>query len=152
MCYWCGRNLYPARKQCRKQNNWNNDLFKVSSQCIGTCKQNDTNGVCWWHWADHYVGETYAMFSKYYLAQIYMRCKLTWWSCKLTYPVIYRLTLSKSDLHQRSTILHIYKPWTSILTIRRTTIAQVSATQTECIWKLNYQTQPKTNKWKCKAK
>ena len=30
-----------------------------------SCKQNDTDGVYWWHWADHHVVETYAMTSKY---------------------------------------------------------------------------------------
>ena len=25
----------------------------------GPCKRNDTDGVCWWYWTDHYVVETY---------------------------------------------------------------------------------------------
>ena len=28
-------NLYLVSKQCKKQNNWNNDVFKVHSKCIG---------------------------------------------------------------------------------------------------------------------
>ena len=42
------------------------------------------------------------------------------WLCKLTYPVIYRLTLNKSDLHQTNTILNIYKQWPPISAIRTT--------------------------------
>ena len=42
------------------------------------------------------------------------------WLCKLTYPVIYRLTLNKSDLHQTNTILNINKQRPSISAIRTT--------------------------------
>ena len=38
----------------------------------GSCKRNDTDGVFWWHWVNHYVVESYAMTSKYWLAQSYM--------------------------------------------------------------------------------
>ena len=31
---------------------------------LGSCKENDAEVVCWWHWADHYIVETYAMTSK----------------------------------------------------------------------------------------
>ena len=42
---------------------------KSTANISGSWKQNDTDGVCWWHWTDHYVVQTYAMFSKYWLAQ-----------------------------------------------------------------------------------
>ena len=43
------------------------------------------------------------------------------WLCKLTYPVIYSLTLNKSDLYQTSKILNIiYKQLPSILATRTT--------------------------------
>ena len=31
----------------------------------GSCERNDTDGVCWWHWTDYYIVETYAMTSKH---------------------------------------------------------------------------------------
>ena len=93
------------------------------------------------------------------------------WLCKLTYPVIYRLTLNKSDLRQASYIQIIYKLYTSyieaitfnlsnkdnhlwndMITVLSANFAQVSATQTEFWCKLNYQIEPKTNKGKCEAK
>ena len=89
------------------------------------------------------------------------------WLCKLTYPVIYRLTLSKSDLHQTSTILNTYKQWPSISAIKTTIYemtwslssmptlhrsVQLKLNASECICKLNCQTQPKTNIGKCEKK
>ena len=76
------------------------------------------------------------------------------WLCKLTYPVIYRLTLNKSDLHQTNTILNIYEMifslsnkdnylWNFMIMISAN-FAQVNATQTECWCKMNCETDPKT--------
>ena len=45
---------------------------KSTANVSGSCKRNDTDGVCWWHWTDQYVVETCAMTSKYLLAQSYM--------------------------------------------------------------------------------
>ena len=42
------------------------------------------------------------------------------WLCKLTYRVIYRLMLNKSELRQTSTIPNIYKQWPWISAIRTT--------------------------------
>ena len=38
---------------------------KSTANVSGSCKQNDMDGVCWWHWTDHYVAETHVMTSKY---------------------------------------------------------------------------------------
>ena len=65
------------------------------------------------------------------------------WLCKITYPVIYRLTLNKSDLHQTNAILNIYAMtfnlsnkdsyiWYTMMTVLGANFAQVSASQTEC--------------------
>ena len=35
LCCWRWANPYPLSKQCRKLNNWNNEMFKVYSKCIG---------------------------------------------------------------------------------------------------------------------
>ena len=62
---------------------------------------------------------------------------------QITYLVIYRLTLNKSDLHQTNTILNIYAMtfnlsnkdnylWYTMITVLSTNFAQVNATQTEC--------------------
>ena len=45
---------------------------KSTANASGSCKRKDADGVCWWHWTDHYIVETYAMTSKYWLAQTYM--------------------------------------------------------------------------------
>ena len=77
------------------------------------------------------------------------------WLCKLTYPVIYRLTLNKSGLHQTNTILNIYTMtfnlrnnynylWDAMITVLKANFSKVSATQTECWCKMNCETQPKT--------
>ena len=77
------------------------------------------------------------------------------WLCKLTYPVIYRLTLSKSDLYQTNTILNIYAMtfnfsnkdnylWNVMIVVLSANFTQVSATQTECWCKMNCETHPKT--------
>ena len=42
--------------------------------------------------------------------------------------------------------------WNDMITVLSANFAQVSATQTEFWCKLNYQTDPKTNKGKCEAK
>ena len=86
------------------------------------------------------------------------------WLCKLTYPVIYRLTLNKSDLRQTSTILNIIEAitfnlsnkdnhlWNDMIAVLSAKFTHVSATQTVFWCKLNYQIEPKTNKGKCEAK
>ena len=62
---------------------------------------------------------------------------------QITYLVIYRLTLNKSDLHQTNTILNIYAMtfnlsnkdnflWYAMITVLSANFAHVSATQTEC--------------------
>ena len=38
---------------------------KSTANASGSCKQSNTHCVCWWHWTDHCVVETYAMTSKY---------------------------------------------------------------------------------------
>ena len=92
--------IWLAKKQHSKKNNLNSNLFKANRQW----KRNNTNGVCCWHWTDHYVVETYVMTSKYYLAQVICRGI---WLCNLTYPVICRLTMTKSDLRQTNKVLNI---------------------------------------------
>ena len=83
------------------------------------------------------------------------------WLCKLTCPVIYRLTWNKSDLNQTNKILNIYAMtfslsnkdnylWNAMITVLSANFAQVSATQTECWCKMNGETHPKTKvcaKW-----
>ena len=64
-----------------------------TANASGSCKRNNTDGVCWWHWTNHYVVETYAM--TFSLLKVIYRGV---WLGKLTYPVTYRLTLNKSDL------------------------------------------------------
>ena len=77
------------------------------------------------------------------------------WLCKLTCPVIYRLTWNKSDLNQTNKILNIYAMtfslsnkdnylWNAMITVLSANFAQVSATQTECWCKMNCETHPKT--------
>ena len=42
-----------------KWNKWNDELFKVHTvNAWESCKQNDTDGIRWWHWPDQYVVET----------------------------------------------------------------------------------------------
>ena len=77
--------------------------------------------------------------------------------CKLTYSVIYRLTLNKSDLRQRSKILNVNNNkdshiWNDMIIVPSANPEQISATQTEFWCKLNYQFEPKTNKGECEAK
>ena len=38
---------------------------KLTENALGSYKRNNTDGVYWWHWTDHYVVETYAITSKY---------------------------------------------------------------------------------------
>ena len=45
---------------------------RSTANALGSCKRNDTDGVCWRHRTDHYLVETYAMTNKYKLAQSYM--------------------------------------------------------------------------------
>ena len=77
------------------------------------------------------------------------------WLCKLIYPVIYRLTLNKSELYQTNTILNIYAMtfnlsnkdnylWNAMIAVLSANFAQVSTTQTECWCKMNCETHPKT--------
>ena len=70
MCCWLQTNQYLVSKQGRKQITRKQIIGTITcSKSIvnasGSCKRNDTNGVCWWHWTDHYVVETYAITSKY---------------------------------------------------------------------------------------
>ena len=62
------------------------------------------------------------------------------WLCKLTYPIIYRLTLNKLDLRQTNNVLFIKAItfnlsnqgnhlWNDIITVLSANFAQVSATQ-----------------------
>ena len=87
---------------------------KSTANASRSCKRNDTDGVCWWHWTDHYIVETYAMTSL-----LKVKCRGIW-LCKLTYLVINMLTLNKSDLHQTNTMMNIYKQWPAISPIRTT--------------------------------
>ena len=73
----------------------------------GSYKRNNIYGVCWWHWTDHYVVETYARTSKYAMTSLLKVICRSVWLCKLTYPVIYRLILNKSHLRQTSKVLNI---------------------------------------------
>ena len=77
------------------------------------------------------------------------------WLCKLTHPVIYRLTLNKSGPHQTNTILNIYTMtfnlrnnynylWDAMITVLKANFSKVNATQTECWCKMNSETQRKT--------
>ena len=70
MCCWHEKNQYLVRKQGRKQTTMKQIIrtmicSKSRANVSGSCKRNDTDSVCWWHWTDHYVVETYAMTSKY---------------------------------------------------------------------------------------
>ena len=38
---------------------------KSTANSSGSCKRNDTDVICWWHWTDHYIVETHAMTNKY---------------------------------------------------------------------------------------
>ena len=38
---------------------------KSTANELLSCKQNDSDVVCWWHCTDHYIVETYVMTSKY---------------------------------------------------------------------------------------
>ena len=42
--------------------------------------------------------------------------------------------------------------WNGMITVLSTNFAQVSATQTECSYKLNHKTQPKKSKGMCETK
>ena len=79
-------------------------FLKLAANAVGPCKWNDANDVCWWHWTDHYVIESYAVTCKTGLLKV--KCRDIW-SCKLIYPVICRLTLKKSDPCKISAILNI---------------------------------------------
>ena len=52
-------------------NNTGNKITKIMTcskstvNALGSYKRNDTDGIYWWHWTDHYLLETYAMTSKY---------------------------------------------------------------------------------------
>ena len=78
------------------------------------------------------------------------------WLCTLTYPVIYRLTLNKSDLQQRSKIIFSLSSKGShlsndnMITVLSANFAQ--SVQLKLNSELNYQVEPKTNKGKSKAK
>ena len=52
-------------KQGRKQITKIINCSKSTENASRSCKRNDTDGVCWWHWTDHYIVETYAITSKY---------------------------------------------------------------------------------------
>ena len=91
-------------KQCRKWNNWNNDLFKVRSKFIGIMQTKWHRWCILIHWTGHYIAETYVMTSNTInISLLQVKCRGVR-LCKLTYQV-YRLTLSKSHLHQTGTKL-----------------------------------------------
>ena len=125
---------------------------KSTANSSGLCKRNDTGGVCWWHWTHHYIVETHAMTINTSMLKSYMWRHLV---MQTNIPVIYRLTLNKSDLHQTNTILNIYAMtfnlsnkdnylWNAMITVLSANFAQVSATQTECWCKMNCETHPQT--------
>ena len=69
-CCWHETNQYLVRKQGRKQITRKQiagtmTCSKSTASVSWLYKQNDTDGVCWWRWTNHYVVETYAMTSKY---------------------------------------------------------------------------------------
>ena len=53
--------IWLANKARNKQP----EQWPSTTNVSDSCKWNDSDGVCWWHWTDHYVVETYAMTSKY---------------------------------------------------------------------------------------
>ena len=71
---------------------------KSTANASGSWKRNNTDGT------DHYVVEHMQWLINTSLLKVICRGV---WLCKLTYPVIYRLTLNKSDLRQTSNILSI---------------------------------------------
>ena len=98
-----GANQYLVRKQHRKRNNWNDNLFKVKSQCIRIMKTKWHRWcIYWWQWTDHYVVNQMQWLVKGRLLKVI--CRVVW-LCKLTDLKIYRLTLNKSGLRQTSTVL-----------------------------------------------
>ena len=119
MCYWHEKNQYLVSKQGRKQITGIMNCSKSTANASRSCKRNDTDGVSWWHWTDYYIVETYAMISNTSLLKV--KCRSIW-LCKLIYPVICRLTLNKSDMHQTNTVLNIYKQWPLISGIRATSM------------------------------
>ena len=64
MCYWHETNQCLVSKQGRKQITGTITYSKSAAKMLGLRKQDNTNGVCWWHSTDHYVVEKYVMFSK----------------------------------------------------------------------------------------
>ena len=55
------------------------------------------------------------------------------WLCKLTYPVIYRLTMNKSDLRQTSKILNIILKQLPSISAIRTTIYEMTRSQSSVL-------------------
>ena len=87
------------------------------------------------------------------------------WLCKLTYPVIYRLTMINSDLRKTSNMLSIIQKQLSSILAITTAIYEMTWSPSSVLIlhrsvqlklnsdvKLNYQVEPKTNKDKFEAK
>ena len=131
---------------------------KLTANASWSCKRSETDGICWWHWTGHYLVETYAMTINTSLLKF-----ICWgvWLYKLTYPVIYMLTVNKLDLYQTYNTKYYIESinfdlsqkdnhlWNGMITVLNDNFAQVSATQTEFWCKLRNQIEAKTNKGKC---
>ena len=147
MCCWCETNHYTVSKQCSKWNNWYNDLFKLHRKFI-RIMQTKWHQWCMLITLDRSLdsGNMQLLVNTSLLKVI---CGGAW-LCKLTYPLIYRLTWTKSYLHQTNTILNRYiealasnlsvkdnSIWNGMITVLSANFVQVSATETECWCKLN---------------
>ena len=68
--HWHETNQYLVSKQSRKQITRKQitrtmTCSKSTANASGSWRRNDTEGICWWHWRDHYVVKTYVMTSKH---------------------------------------------------------------------------------------
>ena len=124
MCSWHGKNHYPVSNQLSKQNNWNKDLFKVNSQCIGIIMQTKQHKWCMLMTLNRSLcNRNMQWLVNTSLLKVICRSICL---CKLAYPVIYRLTLNKSDLHQTSKILNIILKQLPSISAIRTTIYEMT--------------------------
>ena len=78
---------------------------KSTANASGSCKRYDTDVAYWCTWQISTSWKHTQWLVNTSLLKVIWRGICL---CKITYPVIYRLTLNKSDLYQRNTILNIY--------------------------------------------